>query len=759
MDSFVDRMNRICKLKIAWDCSLRRNFARYWEALRNQLLFQSVGGLYVDPAELPSQTYKLGDFEIVWDRSRGGQLRISHHQQPHKILWSSLQGRGFVAAAQAKERVRESRGHFRIKDRVSLICAEQHISQIGLTDTGLTITGRLSSADRRSWVGYTFSFAPQGSAQLEFVLSFDDPHYNRSYFTYTSASDECFFGFGTQYSFFNLKGKRVPIFVQEQGIGRGLQPLTLAADLQAGAGGAWHTSYACVPHYISSKLRSLFLTSTEYAVFDLRHSERVQIQVFAGEIRGRIVSADSPTSLIDGYTQYTGRMSLLPDWVHQGAIVGLQGGTQRVRHLVQQLQAEGVTIAAVWLQDWVGQRQTSFGSQLWWNWELDRQHYPDWEALVDDLHDQGIRLLTYVNPYLVDASKKPGMQRNLFQEAAERGYLIRRSDGSIAMSLITDFSASLVDLSNPEAYAWLKDVMLRQLLETGVDGWMADFGEGLPYDARLHSGESAASYHNHYPEIWARLQHDIIQASGRAEQLLVFMRSGYTRSPAYAQLFWLGDQLVSWDAQDGIKTAVIGLLSSGISGFSLNHSDIGGYTSIMNPLLNYRRSKEFLMRWIELNAFSCVFRSHEGNRPEHNVQVYSDHEIVAHFSRFAAIYRALAPYRRELVREAATTGLPVVRHPFIHYPRDARVYQLSYQQFMLGSQLMIVPVLDAGAVSVQAYLPEGDWIHLWSGRLYHATPLGLTVRVAAPIGEPGVFYKAESAVAAELVEQGFGVGV
>ena len=58
------------------------------------------------------------------------------------------------------------------------------------------------------------------------------------------------------------------------------------------------------------------------------------------------------------------------------------------------------------------------------------------------------------------------------------------------------------------------------------------------------------------------------------------MRSGATFSAANTGLFWLGDQTVTWDEHDGLTTVIIGLLSSGISGYSLQHSDIGGYTAI-----------------------------------------------------------------------------------------------------------------------------------------------------------------------------------
>jgi alpha-glucosidase len=243
----------------------------------------------------------------------------------------------------------------------------------------------------------------------------------------------------------------------------------------------------------------------------------------------------------------------------------------------------------------------------------------------------------------------------------------------------------------------------------------------------------------------------VIEEEDNSDQFVFFSRSGYRESPGHSTLFWLGDQLVSWDRFDGIKTAVTGLLSSGLSGYSLNHSDIGGHTAISSPILKYHRSKELLQRWMELNAFTAVYRTHEGNRPDENHQFFSGAESLAHYSRFAKVYAAWAFYRKELVREAAATGLPVVRHPFIHYPDDPNMYGLSYEQFMVGSEFMVVPVLDRGAGSISAYLPAGEWVHLWSRETYDAPDSGLTVTVEAPLGQPGVFYKEGSQVAARFI--------
>jgi alpha-glucosidase (family GH31 glycosyl hydrolase) len=97
----------------------------------------------------------------------------------------------------------------------------------------------------------------------------------------------------------------------------------------------------------------------------------------------------------------------------------------------------------------------------------------------------------------------------------------------------------------------------------------------------------------------------------------------------------------------------------------------------------------------------------------------------------------------ELVKEASETGLPVVRHSFVHYPDDPEVYGLDYQ-FMVGRNLMVAPVLDPNEDTVEIYLPAGRWVHLWSDRKFGSLDKGVYETVRAPIGEPAVFYEESS---------------
>ena len=713
----------------------------------------TTGALTFDPKHSPATSFLLGPFTVEWNPEQGGHLVVNHEHAPGQVVWSTLPGVAFASAGQGCEKVTESHGSFDIRDTRKHVCTEQTIDSIVQFPEKVVVSGTLTGRNGKEHVGYDFSLELCSPHQLAFHLSISDPRYNRVWLTYASEPDEHFFGFGEQFSHFDLKGKRVPIFVQEQGIGRGLQPITFLANLVAGAGGSWSTSYACVPHYITGKLRSAFLDNSEYAVFDLRKADRVQVHVFASRLSGRILQGESPAKLIEEYTSCIGRMRPLPDWILNGAIVGMQGGTEKVREVWRTLEEHDAPVAAFWLQDWVGPRKTSIGKQLWWNWEVDDKQYPGWLSLINELRASGIRVLTYVNPFLVDVAEKPGAKRNLFKEASDKYFLVRNSSGAPCLIPNTSFSAGMLDLTNPGACTWMKDVIRTQVIGAGASGWMADFGEALPYNARLNSGQSAASFHNEYPEAWARLNREVIDETGHGEDFVFFTRSGYRSSPRYTTLHWLGDQLVTWDGCDGMKTAVTGLLSSGLSGFSFNHSDVGGYTTFSKPLLKYQRGKELLMRWAELNAFTTIYRTHEGNQPEANVQFYTDEETLAHFARFAKVYRAWAFYRKQLVQEAGRTGLPVMRHLFIHYPDDPNTFALSYQQFLVGAELLVVPVLDSGRETVSAYFPRGRWVHVWTGEAYGDAGEGIHQTVAAPIGKPAVFYRDGSNVGPQFIEE------
>ena len=558
----------------------------------------------------------------------------------------------------------------------------------------------------------------------------------------------------------NQKGNRLPILVQEHGVGRGRPIVTRLIDTFANGGGRNpYVTEAPAPHFISSRLRSLFLENLEFSEFDLRPAGQLEIKVWSGTLTGRILYGDTPLDLIEAYSAYAGRMRALPDWAHNGAIVGLQGGQQKVEAKLGALRRAAVPVAALWLQDWVGIRLTSIGEQLWWNWRLDETFYPRWRALVADLQAHGARMLVYINPFL---SNSPGHDA-LFEQGRKGGMLVEKADGSPYLIKNSDFSAGLIDLSNPATCDWIKGVIKDELIgKAEASGWMTDFGEALPFDSKLHGGADPAVWHNRFPEEWGRVNREAIEEAGRGDDILFFERSGFTQSPKYATLYWLGDQMQSWDEYDGIKTAVVGMLSGGVSGFSLVHSDVGGYVSLSLSVAGRKipviaRSDELLQRWMELAAFTAVFRTHEGLDPTIAAQFYTSPANAAHLARFANVYKGLAAYRKLVVAEAAQRGYPVARHPFLHYPDDPNTHDLRYQ-YLLGRDLMVAPVVDKGADSVEVYFPAGDaWTDLWTGA--EAGSPGAWATQPAPLGKPAVFLRKGAETAQTIIGGLKAVGV
>jgi len=477
-------------------------------------------------------------------------------------------------------------------------------------------------------------------------------------------------------------------------------------------------------------------------------NHEIKIQVFAPGFRSRAILGYSPLQHIEEYTIYAGRMKPIPSWLLSGPVIGYEGGTQKVLDLYAKLTNNNIKPTAFWLQDWSGLRIDTFGKRLWWNWEVDDDNYPGWDSLCHNLSQAGTKMLTYINPYLADtvSKDKKSFKRDLYKEAASLGYLVQKQNGDpyILASGSSSFTFGMVDFTNPAAAAWYSKVITDNMLGRSQMGWMADFGEYLPFDAKLHNG-NPLEQHNLYPEHWAEAN-QIGVANSETHDAVFFMRASHTRSPAYSTLFWLGDQLVTWDEHDGLKSVIDGHLSAGLSGMSLMHSDIGGYTMINEFHLNYTRSQELLLRWAEMSAVSdVVFRTHPGNLPDSSFQIWTDDWTMQCFAHMVQIHDLFVPYRIKLMQNATKQGHPLVRAMWLHWPDDTTAQDIG-QQFMLGPDFLIAPALEAQVTEVSAYLPQGEWTYAWNTSHTHTAPgQGLNVTVQAPLGTPAIFYVSTSA--------------
>ena len=102
------------------------------------------------------------------------------------------------------------------------------------------------------------------------------------------------------------------------------------------------------------------------------------------------------------------------------------------------------------------------------------------------------------------------------------------------------------------------------------------------------------------------------------------------------------------------------------------------------------------------------------------------------------VHAQLAPYVRALCDEALAKGLPLQRPLFLHY--DDPAYFDIQDQYLYGADMIVAPVVVQDQDSRPVVIPDGDWVHLWSGKAFGKG----THDISAPHGQPPVFTRTDS---------------
>ena len=363
-------------------------------------------------------------------------------------------------------------------------------------------------------------------------------------FTLPAEAEEAVFGGGEQYRQVNLRGELVVNLVSEHiraatVIQKALLPRRLYKEKPHGQIG----SYAPMPVFVTDRGRMIRFVTDSDGISDFTGAELRF--TFDSCPRALVLSrAEGYEPLVRALAKEIPNRQYLPDWCLEGMILGVQGGTETVLGKAFAMLDAGVKVSAVWCQDWCGENRTAMGKQVWWNWEADGKLYPGLKEAIERLRARGVRFLGYINPYLVKDSR-------LYDACKEKGWLITRKDGTVYHIKSTTFDAGMLDLTNPETARFVKDVLIKKnMLDLGMSGWMADFGEYLPVDCVLHKGDPAL-LHNRWPVLWAKLNREAIEEYG-AEDAFFFSRSGYPGVQSYAPILWNGDQHTDWTRDYGM---------------------------------------------------------------------------------------------------------------------------------------------------------------------------------------------------------------
>ncbi|KAF2169102.1 glycoside hydrolase family 31 protein [Zasmidium cellare ATCC 36951] len=722
-----------------------------------------------------TQTVLASSSDGQWSLGEGFSLHRKAEQleisRGNSSIWSTVPGKPFLSASAGNDSVVGSSGAFKITEVDQDTCKDQSITSIDQIEWDGTATGEatrisgelLQCGNASAQYSLTFWVPSDLSDRIAFYVDIPSSKtasgpLKKLYFRFSSSASEDFYGLGGQGSFASLKNQSIPVFSREQGEGRGDEPITSVRNANGSfSGGDQYTTYTGIPSYISTDSKVVYLSekSTGYANFDFTQPEEVTIRYDSLSVDGAFTRTDTLFDAIEALTAYTGRMPALPEWVDNGAILGIQGGQDKVNGIVEQGLSDDINcpIAGVWLQDWCGTHPQAGPymniSRLWWNWENDEVLYPTWNDFVQSLRDQhNVRTLSYVNVFLANVStKSTGYRRSLYDEASAAHYFVQNTtvNDTAVVSSGPGIEAGIIDLTNPGLRSWFEDVLRDQVWDANISGFMSDFGEYTPVtaDTKLYDTVSDAFfYHNAYPSQWVEFQRGVVEGLNLTSEALLFHRSAAMSSNRNMNLFWVGDQNVDWALNDGIKSVVTIMVHMGFSGYAQQHSDVGGYTTILTyNNLNITRSSELLGRWGELAAVSSsVFRSHEGNIPQVNAQFYSNSTTYSYYAYNARLFVSLAKYRRHILQtESEPKGWPLLRPPVLYHPNDLRARNISYQSFYLGEHLYVAPVLDPQTFEVDVYFPgeaNRTYESVWTGAVYKG---GEDATVPAPYGKPPVF--------------------
>jgi len=491
------------------------------------------------------------------------------------------------------------------------------------------------------------------------------------------APDEDVLGFGEQFGRLVKNG----------------QLLRLRAEDARGTGTGM--AYKPVPVWHSSRGYTGFLNTGAVVTADVAHSrpsvlgltvadEALDLYVVAGSGAGERLSA---------YTAITGRGAVPPLWAF-----GFWMGRCRYRsraemeEVARGMRAHGVPCDVLHVDpDWLVVDRLN--CDFVWNTE----RFGDRREFVAALERLGLRLSVWELPYLDPASPRHA-------EAAEKGFLVRRASGELAAVARTPTpdgrARALLDFGDPEARAWWQRLH-EPFLDDGVAVFKTDFGEGLPDDVALGDGTPPQHAHNLYPLRYNGAVSDAI-ARRTGRNPLVWGRSAWAGSQRYPGQ-WGGD---AESTVAGMQATLRGGLSFALSAPGFWSHDIGGF---FGPEL----TPELYVRWTQLGALSPLMRAH-GLRPR---EPWAFGERALEIARrWVRLRYALLPYLWQAANESASRGWPMLRPLGFAFPGD-RIAQQVDDAFLLGADLLVVPVFDDGPGPVRRtfYVPEGTWTDWFTG--------------------------------------------
>lgn len=335
-----------------------------------------------------------------------------------------------------------------------------------------------------------------------------------------------------------------------------------------------------------------------------------------------------------------------------------------------------------------------------WN----QEHYNnDPDAFLHQLSNQGYKLVVINDP---GVKQEEGY--HIYEEGVENGYFGMTPEGEVYINAVWPGDSAFPDFGNPKVRQWWGGHM-KFLVDKSIRGIWNDMNEPhgfkgpIPDDVIFTDEDRKVTHgeiHNAYGHLMSKATYEgMKKIDGRRP--FVITRACYAGSQKYAT-GWTGDNHSMWAH---LQMAIPQLCNLGLSGMPFVGTDIGGFSGEPTP--------ELMARWIQVGAFSPLFRNHSEVGYRRQDPWMFGEEVLNIYRKYVKLRYRLIPYIYDLFFEGEKTGAPIFR-PLVYHYEKGMMARTCNDEFMLGDKMLIAPVVHPGADCRMVYLPEGEWYDYWT---------------------------------------------
>lgn len=524
------------------------------------------------------------------------------------------------------------------------------------------------------------------------------------------------YGMGEKYDCLNQKGKMVINQVQEKFCFQG------------------EKTYCAAPFFWTDTGFGLYVDTCETTKFLFGESI---IEITLPETADVILFSGTPKEILKEYMSILGKAVLPPEWIFGIWVSANRWNTQKdVEELLEKLKKYDFPASVVVLEAWSDEatfyiwngakyEPVPDGQPLKYSdFDFSESQWPNPEKMVEELHDAGLKLLLWQAPiYKKQGSDEvQNLQNDLDRADAEKRKLCVMMPDETAYTIPEGkwFAGSMVpDFTNPETRkSWFEK--RRYLLDIGVDGFKTDGGEFIhSADAQFFDGTTGVEGVNRYSRDYTEGYRDFVGDDG-----VIFSRAGFSGQHT-VPCHWGGDQ----QSQNSELASVLKAgLSAAATGMIFWGFDLAGFAGPLPSLDLYRRATQMacftpIMQWHsepDGGQFRELMPGAEGNNersPWNMEESYQAKGFMEEMRYWHELHEALRPYLLNTAKDCVDKSRPMMRPLIFEWPEDRNVVDCQ-DEYLLGDEILVAPLLEENAVSREVYLPEGVWVDFFDGREY-----------------------------------------